>query len=33
MYTVEILKKFQILDSKPLSTPMVPNLKLTSDKD
>lgn len=32
-YTAEILKRFQMLDSKPLATPMGPNLKLSIDLD
>jgi hypothetical protein len=32
-YTLEILKRIQILDCKPISTPMVPNLKLACDED
>jgi hypothetical protein len=32
-YTMEILKRFQMLDCKPLATPMVPNLKLSVDLD
>ena len=30
-YIVEILKKFRMLDCKPMPTPMVTNLKLLSD--
>jgi len=30
---VEILYRFQMLDCKPLATPMIPNLKLHADLD
>jgi hypothetical protein len=32
-YAVEILKRFQMMDSKPLATPMIYNLKLSVDSD
>ena len=28
---VEILKQFQMMDNKPLTTPMIPNLRLHTD--
>jgi hypothetical protein len=32
-HITEILKRFQMLECKPLITPMVPNLKLICDED
>jgi hypothetical protein len=32
-YTLEILKIFQMLDYKPLATPMVSNMQLNCDED
>jgi hypothetical protein len=32
-YAVEILKRFQMMDCKPMATPMVANLKLFVDSD
>jgi hypothetical protein len=32
-YTLEALKRFQMLDIKPMSTHMVPNLKLAGNED
>jgi hypothetical protein len=32
-YTMEILKIFYMLDNKPISTPIVSNMKLTHDND
>jgi hypothetical protein len=29
-YAVEILKRFQKMDYKPLATPMIPNMKLST---
>jgi hypothetical protein len=32
-YTVEILTRFQMMDCKPMTTPMMLNLKLNVDMD
>jgi hypothetical protein len=33
MYGVEILKRFEMMDCKPLGTHMISNLKLSADSD
>lgn len=32
-YTVEIWKKFQMMDDKSLANPMIPNMMLSNDSD